>query len=411
MTEFKDLENVDWNTFADSKVITENESLLLQNVDHYLVEPLTLKKRIEEEGVKKYVDLFQSVLLKISNTSPVKRILFAFKTLLSLSDSFVEEFISLEKPFEGLGKHIDEDDFGVLGHLFLSFGILSRKVKESEKDILSIVLEKEIKKLNESIELNTNGISEILACTSGLMYLLQRENATCRSLFFGKEGVKKLIEILRIHINNIQICYETVFCLWLLSFSKDMEPYFVEVNISATLHSVLKKHQKEKVIRIVLHILKNLMKRQCFVNSIISIGLPKTLLNLSRNQFSDSDILELVNELHRKTESWIDELSSFDEYRQEVLSGQLEWSPVHKSTKFWQQNLDHFEENGYAIIKELLKLIKESKKSKTIEIAIHDIGGKTLIMSLMEHDDESVRNAALLCTQRIMLQKWAFLQK
>ena len=83
MTEFKDLETIDWNTFADSKVITEKESLLLQNVDHYLVEPLTLKKRIEEEGVKKYVDLFQSILKKVSATSPVKRILFSLKTLLT----------------------------------------------------------------------------------------------------------------------------------------------------------------------------------------------------------------------------------------------------------------------------------------------------------------------------------------
>jgi hypothetical protein len=40
-----------------------------------------------------------------------------------------------------------------------------------------------------------------------------------------------------------------------------------------------------------------------------------------------------------------------------------------------------------------------------------DLGGKSIIMGLMEHDDENVKNAALLCTQRIMVQKWAFLQK
>ena len=28
-------------------------------------------------------------------------------------------------------------------------------------------------------------------------------------------------------------------------------------------------------------------------------------------------------------------LSSFDEYTAEVRSGRLEWSPVHRSDKFW----------------------------------------------------------------------------
>jgi hypothetical protein len=89
MSEFKDLEVIDWNTFADSKVITENESLLLQNLDHYLIEPPTLAKRIEDEGVKKYVGLFQSVLKKISATGPVKRILYSLKSLLTCNFHFL----------------------------------------------------------------------------------------------------------------------------------------------------------------------------------------------------------------------------------------------------------------------------------------------------------------------------------
>jgi V-type H+-transporting ATPase subunit H len=287
----------------------------------------------------------------------------------------VDEFAASEKPFENLTKHIDEDDYGLLSHLFLSFGVLSRKVREeTDKTVLTLVMTKLMKKFSTAIDLNGDGVQQVLGCTSGLMYLLQRENAVCRTNFLSKGGLKKLLEVLRIHTNSIQVCYESVFCLWILSFTKDMETYFSEVNISATLHLVLKKHQKEKVVRIVLYTLKNLMTKQSFINSIIAIGLPKTLFSLSKREYSDSDILELVKELHMKTESWIDELSSFAEYRQEVLSGQLEWSPVHKSTKFWQQNLDNFEDSGYSIIRELIKLLRESRNTKTLEVAIHDIG-------------------------------------
>ena len=32
--------------------------------------------------------------------------------------------------------------------------------------------------------------------------------------------------------------------------------------------------------------------------------------------------------------------STFDEYAAEVRSGRLEWSPVHKSEKFWVTSVD-----------------------------------------------------------------------
>ena len=43
--------------------------------------------------------------------------------------------------------------------------------------------------------------------------------------------------------------------------------------------------------------------------------------------------------------------SSFDEYSSEVKSGRLEWSPVHKSERFWRENAIRLNENNYSLLK------------------------------------------------------------
>ena len=43
--------------------------------------------------------------------------------------------------------------------------------------------------------------------------------------------------------------------------------------------------------------------------------------------------------------------SSFDEYSTELKSGRLEWSPVHKSEKFWRENAGRLNEKNYELLK------------------------------------------------------------
>ena len=43
--------------------------------------------------------------------------------------------------------------------------------------------------------------------------------------------------------------------------------------------------------------------------------------------------------------------SSFDEYSAEVRSGRLEWSPAHRSEKFWRDNVTRLNEKDFEILK------------------------------------------------------------
>ena len=43
--------------------------------------------------------------------------------------------------------------------------------------------------------------------------------------------------------------------------------------------------------------------------------------------------------------------SSFDEYSSELQSMRLDWSPVHKSDKFWKENAVRLNEKNYFLLK------------------------------------------------------------
>lgn len=36
-------------------------------------------------------------------------------------------------------------------------------------------------------------------------------------------------------------------------------------------------------------------------------------------------------------------------YKQEVLLGHLDWSPMHKDPLFWRENITNFEENDFQV--------------------------------------------------------------
>lgn len=50
--------------------------------------------------------------------------------------------------------------------------------------------------------------------------------------------------------------------------------------------------------------------------------------------------------------------SNFDDYAKEVLAGELEWTPMHKSTSFWDKNVHKFLEKDMVVLKALLEFIK-----------------------------------------------------
>ncbi|VDM05365.1 unnamed protein product [Schistocephalus solidus] len=119
----------------------------------------------------------------------------------------------------------------------------------------------------------------------------------------------------------------------------------------------------------------------------------------------------------------VQDVSSLEEYTTELTSGRLEWSPVHKSEKFWRENADKFTEKNYELLKMLVYIMENSTEPLILAVAAYDVGefvrhyprgrqvidqlgGKHLVMSLLQHADASVRYNALLALQKIMVHNW-----
>ena len=66
--------------------------------------------------------------------------------------------------------------------------------------------------------------------------------------------------------------------------------------------------------------------------------------------------------------------SSYDEYVTEIRSGRLEWSPVHRSEKFWRENAYKLNEANYEMLKILINLLETSKDPLVLSVACFDLG-------------------------------------
>lgn len=60
--------------------------------------------------------------------------------------------------------------------------------------------------------------------------------------------------------------------------------------------------------------------------------------------------MEALNQLEEGLKDNIKKLSSFDKYKQGVLLGHLDWSPMHKDPLFWRDNITNFEENDFQVL-------------------------------------------------------------
>jgi len=146
----------------------------------------------------------------------------------------------------------------------------------------------------------------------------------------------------------------------------------------------------------------------------------------SVKKWVDEDIVSDLNFLNHKLTAKIEEMSSFERYRAELLSSELEWTPAHFSETFWTENIHFFTENHYALIKVLSQLLQDpNSKPLTKAIACYDLGEfvrihphgkkvlgdlgtKTIIMGMLYDTtiDADVQKQVLLCTRKMLISNW-----
>uniref|UniRef100_A0AAR2J610 V-type proton ATPase subunit H n=1 Tax=Pygocentrus nattereri TaxID=42514 RepID=A0AAR2J610_PYGNA len=275
--------------------------------------------------------------------------------------------------------------------------------------------------------------SQYVQCVAGCLQLMLRVNEY-RFAWVEADGVNCITAVLS-NKCGFQLQYQMIFCVWLLAFSPQLCEQLRRYNVVPALSDILQESVKEKVTRIILAAFRNLLEksaeretRQEYALAMIQCKVLKQLENLDQQKYDDEDITDDIKFLLERLGESVQDLSSFDEYSSELKSGRLEWSPVHKSEKFWRENAVRLNEKNYELLKILTRLLEVSDDPQVIAVAAHDVGeyvrhyprgkrvieqlgGKQLVMNHMHHEDQLVRYNALLAVQKLMVHNWEYLGK
>uniref|UniRef100_A0A7E4VL29 V-type proton ATPase subunit H n=1 Tax=Panagrellus redivivus TaxID=6233 RepID=A0A7E4VL29_PANRE len=255
-----------------------------------------------------------------------------------------------------------------------------------------------------------------------------------RQEFVKNDGITALLSALNGRA-NFQLQYQLIFCLWSLSFNPEIAEKIQASGAIQVLGDILSECSKEKVIRIVFATFRNILEKitdrevqRLSALQMVQCKTLKTLELMDAKKFDDVDLQEDIEFLNEKLHTSVQDLSSFDEYCTEVRSGRLQWSPVHKSEKFWRENAQRFNEKNFELIKILVQILDTTGDPLILCVAAHDIGeyvrhyprgknvleqlqGKQAVMRLLSADDPNVRYHALLAVQKLMVHNWEYLGK
>jgi len=273
------------------------------------------------------------------------------------------------------------------------------------------------------------GIEMTMKCAvKALMVLLRQEVA--RRVFSKKRGTEilaKLVKNTQLNSADAQLLYELCFCMWILTFDTHILADFVETQAINALCDQVGKATREKVVRVCMASLANLVgKFDGKVNSImIESGLYKSLSKLTERQWSDEDVKADIDAVYKQLQKDYKELSTYERYEREIDSGKLEWGIVH-TEKFWREHVFEMEKTDFKVINKLTNLL-DSEDPMVVAVACYDLGefvrfypqgrlivknmnAKPKIMTLMSNENSEVQKHALLSISKMMVTNWEYIR-
>ncbi|KAL7484939.1 hypothetical protein ACHAW6_010545 [Cyclotella cf. meneghiniana] len=247
--------------------------------------------------------------------------------------------------------------------------------------------------------------------------------------------------------SSVQQLYELAFCMWCLTYElnnfADVRADFAKDGIPVmALVELVSSAPREKVVRVALAALRNLatcsadvnpepdaprIDSKVFLGEMIACGLMKAIGLLRDRQFTDPDIVDDVESLHKLLADNFKEMTRWEVYQNEVETGQLQWGSTHTDA-FFKENAKMMEgkDGDFKLVKILISLLS-SKDEDIAAIACYDLGefcryypngrgiakrlgAKDMAMSLIEHDNPELQRHALQCVSKMMVQNWEYVK-
>jgi len=251
-----------------------------------------------------------------------------------------------------------------------------------------------------------------------------------RRVVFGFPGVHtRIFDVEKTAASPI--LYKVVFAIWMLSFDKDLAAQLKAARVVKLLKEVLCSSRAEKVVRVGLTATKNLLGNEALCEDIVEENMHDVVSCLEFEKWRDGELYDEIRDVTALIGQQVHTFSNIDRYERELATGRLSWGHMHTS-KFWIDNAMLFERNDFSAIRQLSDLLLDLRTDPlTLAVACHDLGefvalhpsGKSLVarltvkqrvMQLMGHTEaefREVRREALLCCQKITLNRWQDTEK
>lgn len=414
--------DIPWEGYQRASLITDKELELIRRYDK---KPEEVKKALIEKDGATYAELLLTFVMKISNPETQQYVLSLIHDLLVADPRRSELFNNLTGknpgyPYVPLMRLLSrsEKDYYIIKMACLILGVIMSKTQNVPTEHSDFLM----RWVTDNLRRPTSTEAHIAVST--LQALVLKDDF--RLAFVRLNGIPLLVDMLKTQSGNIQLMYETIFCIWMMTYNQEIASNVVGTGLIPALVDVIKTIVKEKVVRLSISSLRNLLDIDTNNEEMIDAGFVRMLAILSNKKWADEDIVEDLKVLSEALAKNMVVLSSFDMYKKELLSGKLEWSPVHKSEKFWRENSARFEENDYQILRLLQKLLQTSPDPVTLSVVCYDLGefvrfharGKSVaqqlgikldIMKLMAHEDPEVKKQSLFSIQKMMVTNWEYI--
>jgi len=420
-------QRINWNSYLQSQMIDKEDFDFISNFDGADAET---RRNLIQQNPLQLPKTFMHLLNQISKDATIQY-------LLTLLDDLLQEDKSRVEIFKEYMAQKRESVWTLLLTLLnrpvgfimnMTARVIAKMACWSRELMQGADLQFYLTKLKDELnDANNEYIQSVARCLQMMLRIDQY-----RIAFVALDGVNSIIKVLSGKV-NFQIQYQLSFCLWVLTFNTTIAEKLNAYGVIPVLADILADAQKEKVSRIILAVFRNMIekpeesqvvKENCI--SMVQCKVMKQLEFLEQRKFEDEDIQSDIEFLKEKMEISLQDLSSYDEYVTEVRSGRLEWSPVHRSEKFWRENAHKLNDANYELLKILIQLLQTANDPLILSVACFDLGeyvrhyqrgkhvleqlhGKTLVMSLLGHADHNVRYEALLAVQKLMVHNWEYL--
>ncbi|KAL7409520.1 ATPase, V1 complex, subunit H [Mrakia frigida] len=413
---------IPWDGYQRASLITSSELSLIKKFDR---QPRAKQLQVfaHEEGV--YAELFCTLLGKLVRVDTVQAVLVGMGDMLAESPERFNLFLSLSEknqdlPFGPLVKALSLPD----EYIQLRAAQLLTVLISASKTPTPAATLKPLLNLLSSLLTGSSLNSKDIALQS-LSLLLA--SAPVRQLVWSLEDspapvLSPLIKIIKSSASSPQMLYQTGFCLWEVTFDREVsEGIDRKLSILPPLLHALQSSPKEKVLRVIIATLRNLITLAPTINlpAMLAAKILPALVSLQGRKWGDDEVVEdlgiCVDALKERAEG----LSTWDEYTSELESGHLTWSPPHESEQFWKENAVRLNERDGELLKTLVNLLLNSSDALVLAVACADVGqyvkhcergkklvnalgAKTRVMELMTHENPDVRYRALMSVQKLI---------